>query len=72
MIVQSYLNGQSSYHIVPGKVYQQLTLVDILSPAERSISVGRALDLGSKSCWFETHRSHCVVSLSKTLYPSGV
>ena len=31
----------------------------------------RMLDWESKDCWFETHcqRSHCVVSLSKTLYP---
>ena len=27
------------------------------------------LDLGLKSCLFETHQRHCVVSLSKTLYP---
>ena len=26
-------------------------------------------DLGSKCHWFETRRRHCVVSLSKTLYP---
>ena len=32
-------------------------------------SVGRVLDLGSKSHEFETHQGHCVVSLSKTLYP---
>ena len=30
---------------------------------------GRALDLGSKGCLFETHRKHCVVSLSRTLCP---
>ena len=40
-------------------------LVDL----ERSGSVGRALDWGLKGCKFETHPSHCVVSLSKTLYP---
>ena len=35
-----------------------------------SDTVGRALDWGSKACKFGTHRwwSHCVVSLSKTLY----
>ena len=27
----------------------------------------RALDMGSKGRWFETHRKHCAVSLSKTL-----
>ena len=37
--------------------------------AEGSGSVGKVLDWGSKDCQFETHRSHCVVSLSKTLYP---
>ena len=33
-------------------------------------SVGRGLDWGLKGCKFETHckRSHCVLSLSKTLY----
>ena len=36
---------------------------------ERSGSVGRVLDLGSKDREFEIHWSHCVVSLSKTLYP---
>ena len=37
---------------------------------EHSGSVGRALDLGLHGCWFEPHglQSHCVVSLSKTLY----
>ena len=37
---------------------------------ECSGSVGRVLDLGLKGCWFEPHlwRSHCVVSLSKTLF----
>ena len=32
-------------------------------------SVGRALDMGSEGCYFETHsqRSHRVVSLSKVL-----
>ena len=33
-------------------------------------SVGRVVDLGeSKGCELETHGRHCVVSLSKTLYP---
>ena len=27
------------------------------------------LDLGSRDRWFEPHRKHCVVSLSKTFYP---
>ena len=38
---------------------------------EGSGSVGRALDWGLKGCWFEPHHwwCHCVVSLSKTLYP---
>ena len=33
-------------------------------------TVGRALDWGLKGCYFKTHsrRSHCVVTLSKTLY----
>ena len=31
-------------------------------------SVGRALDMGLEGYLFETHRFHCVVSLSKTLY----
>ena len=30
---------------------------------------GRVLDLGKKVHLFETHHSHRVVSLSKTLYP---
>ena len=36
-----------------------------------SISVERALAWRSKGCWFEPHhqQSHCIVSLSKTLYP---
>ena len=34
---------------------------------ERSGSVGRVLDWGSKGCLFETHQSHSVVSLSMTL-----
>ena len=36
---------------------------------EESGSFGTVLDFGSKGSWFDTHRSHCVVSLSKTLYP---
>ena len=35
---------------------------------ENSGSFGRVLDWGSKGCSFETCQSHCVVSLSKTLY----
>ena len=31
-------------------------------------SFGRLLDWGLKGCSFETCQSHCVVSLSKTLY----
>ena len=36
-----------------------------------SCSAGRALDWGSKGCWFEPYRRQrrCLVSLSKTLYP---
>ena len=30
---------------------------------------GRVLDVISRGRWFETHRRHCVVSLSKTLCP---
>ena len=30
---------------------------------------GRVLDLRSRGCRFEPHRRHCVVSLSKTVYP---
>ena len=30
---------------------------------------GRVLDLGSRDCGFEPHWKHCIVSLSKTLYP---
>ena len=39
--------------------------------AEYGGSGGRAFDLGSKGCWLEPHcwQRHCVVSLSKTLYP---
>ena len=36
---------------------------------ERSGSVGRMLDSGSNGHELETHWRHCVVSLSKTLYP---
>ena len=35
---------------------------------ECSNSVGRVFELGLKGCMFETHQSHCGVSLSKTLY----
>ena len=53
-------------------VIRELTLANKCPPkkAEHSGSVGRALDWGSKGCWFEPHhgRSHCVVSLNKTLY----
>ena len=31
--------------------------------------LSRALDWESKGCYFETHRSNCVVSLDRTLYP---
>ena len=43
----------------------------IFALVERSASLGRALDWGSKGCLFEYHhrQSHYVVSLSKTLYP---
>ena len=42
-----------------------------LNDIEHRGSVGRVLDWGSNSCWFEPHRrcSNCVVSLSKTFYP---
>ena len=36
---------------------------------EFSGAAGGAFDWGSKDYWFETHPSHCVVSLSKRLYP---
>ena len=38
---------------------------------EHSGSVGDAIDWGLKAPWFEAHhlKSHCIVSLSKTLYP---
>ena len=41
------------------------------SLAEHSGSLGRALNWGSKGFSFKSHRrwSHCVVSLSETLYP---
>ena len=29
---------------------------------------GRMVDSRSRGCGFEPHRSHCIVSLSKTLY----
>ena len=32
-------------------------------------SFGRVFDSGSKGHEFETHHRHCVVSVSKTLYP---
>ena len=32
-------------------------------------SVGRALDWGTKGCQFETHQSHCIVSLTMACYP---
>ena len=35
---------------------------------ERNGSVGRVLDLGWESHWFETHRRHNIESLRKTLY----
>ena len=35
---------------------------------ERSGSVGRGLDWGSKGCWFEAHWSRRVVFLSKKPY----
>ena len=31
---------------------------------------GRVIDSGSRGYGFEPHRRHCVLSLSKTLYPS--
>ena len=34
---------------------------------ERGLSV-RVVDSRSRGCWFEPHRRHCIVSLSKTLY----
>ena len=39
--------------------------------AEHCGSVGRGLDWRLKGCWFVRHcrHSHCVVFLSKTLYP---
>ena len=30
---------------------------------------GRVLNFRSKGCWFETNWRHCIVSLSKALYP---
>ena len=30
---------------------------------------GRVLDLRSRGCGFEPHQRHCIVALSKTLYP---
>ena len=33
---------------------------------------GRVLDSRLRGCWFEPHRRHCVVSLSKNINPSLV
>ena len=41
--------------------YEQLKSVSLL--------FGRMLDSGSKGLEFVTHWSHCIVSLSMTLYP---
>ena len=30
---------------------------------------GSVINLRLRGCWFEPHRMHCVVSISKTLYP---
>ena len=52
-------------------VATKISITNILNKknAERSGSVGRVLDWGSKGCWTEPHHqgSHCVVSLTKTL-----
>ena len=49
----------------------QLSVVQLViehSRVTRWLS-GRVLDSRSRDCRFEPHRSHCVVPLSKTLYP---
>ena len=33
---------------------------------------GRVLDSRLRSCWFEPHQCHCIVSLSKSINPSLV
>ena len=49
------------------KIRNDLTYVSSLSGAQW-IS-GRVLDSRLRGCWFEPHLRHCIVSLSKTLYP---
>ena len=42
----------------------------VISYTTRSaVALGRVLDLRLKDRGFQTHRRHCVVSLSKPLYP---
>ena len=64
-VLNVYNNGQ-----YPLFKYTATALLAYLF-AEHSCSVGRVLDLESKDCWLKPHcrQSHCVVSLSKTLYP---
>ena len=52
-----FMWGQAVYFIS-----QLLGIINISKGA-------RVLDSGFKGCEFETHWRHCIVSLSKTLYP---
>ena len=38
----------------------------------KHIEVEKVLDSRPRGCWFEPHRRHCVVSLSKNINPSLV
>ena len=67
--VKTVLDPDQTQHFVRPDLGQNC--LQRLSLAGRSGSVGRALDWGSKGCWFTPHcrKSHCVLSLSKTLCP---
>ena len=43
--------------------------LQIVYEERSSFMYGRVVDLRSRDLWFKTHQRHCVVPLSKTLYP---
>ena len=61
---------QIEFHETYTSIYDHGVMMHVKFCAECSGSVGRALDWGSKGCWFEPHgqQSHCVVSLNKSHY----
>ena len=56
--------------LYPSYYCNSVAQCELLRYAVAIVIIGRALDWGSKGCWFKSRQwSNCVVSFSKILYP---